>query len=414
MYDEILGPVLKYPSQSTHLPVLLPHIDNQSAKVSENNNNKDLECNSAFSTVMIERLRIVESEAKLLRRQLAEKCMHIQSLESENMELKESLSDDLYLFDEIKALKLQNTSLQTKICDMEEFLSDYGLVWVGKAPLGNSANSESDEMYDDSEFMHESYFATFQARVIELNAVTAAEPTKILRDDKKARLVNHIETLEKIRVQVYRNGLMIRRGPFRPFNSPSCKAFMQDVIDGFFPSEFRFEYPDGVVIEVIDKHSEIFSDEAATKMSAAQLLDRMPKTIIKNGNIIDVSQDLRAKLTIASTTSSTSPGDNSKDVVRKAKIINSEKVDASRKQVQVQVKWIDGTQLLQIAMYESDTVQQLREEIIRYFSTSDDDGDNSLPSFEIRSAYPPRALAANLTMTEAGLAPNGTVHARKI
>jgi hypothetical protein len=34
--------------------------------------------------------------------------------------------------------------------------------------------------------------------------------------------------------------------------------------------------------------------------------------------------------------------------------------------------------------------------------------------FELRSAYPPRLLTDSMTLEEAGLLPNGTVHARRL
>ena len=37
-----------------------------------------------------------------------------------------------------------------------------------------------------------------------------------------------------------------------------------------------------------------------------------------------------------------------------------------------------------------------------------------MEGFELRAAYPPRILDDALTMAEAGLVPNGTIHARKI
>jgi hypothetical protein len=39
---------------------------------------------------------------------------------------------------------------------------------------------------------------------------------------------------------------------------------------------------------------------------------------------------------------------------------------------------------------------------------------NDTEIFELRSAYPPRILPDSMSLKEAGLIPNGTIHARKI
>ncbi|KAM7100139.1 UBX domain-containing protein 11 isoform 5-T5 [Molossus nigricans] len=55
-----------------------------------------------------------------------------------------------------------------------------------------------------------------------------------------------LHVLEPIPLKVYRNGIMMFDGPFRPFHDPSTQHCLRDIMDGFFPSELQRLYPDGV------------------------------------------------------------------------------------------------------------------------------------------------------------------------
>ncbi|KAG5464393.1 hypothetical protein LSCM1_00577 [Leishmania martiniquensis] len=59
-----------------------------------------------------------------------------------------------------------------------------------------------------------------------------------------------------VRVVVYKNGICVNQGPFRPYGWALCDAFLDDLIEGFYPYEFKERYPDGFPIEVVDRTSE--------------------------------------------------------------------------------------------------------------------------------------------------------------
>ena len=80
----------------------------------------------------------------------------------------------------------------------------------------------------------------------------------------------------------------------------------------------------------------------------------------------------------------------------------------------VQIRWLDGT-LVVATMYATDVIGDIRRLLLEYSGGSSNSNSNPLvEGFELRAAYPPRILDDALTMTEAGLVPNGTIHARKI
>ncbi|NWQ83509.1 UBX11 protein, partial [Columbina picui] len=45
---------------------------------------------------------------------------------------------------------------------------------------------------------------------------------------------------------LYQNGIAMFNGPFRPYEDPSTQQCLQDIMDGYFPSELQNRYPDGI------------------------------------------------------------------------------------------------------------------------------------------------------------------------
>lgn len=55
---------------------------------------------------------------------------------------------------------------------------------------------------------------------------------------------------DPISLTLYQNGIVMFNGPFRSFEDSSTQRCMQDVMDGYFPSELQTRYPDGIPINV--------------------------------------------------------------------------------------------------------------------------------------------------------------------
>ena len=91
--------------------------------------------------------------------------------------------------------------------------------------------------------------------------------------------------METVKVVYYKNGLLVKRGPFRSADSKSYKTFVDDILDGYFPSEYKDEYPDGVIFDLLDKHWYEYEpgcgDEVEGRMTASQLSQRLPKTVLR-------------------------------------------------------------------------------------------------------------------------------------
>ncbi|NXM75329.1 UBX11 protein, partial [Serilophus lunatus] len=51
---------------------------------------------------------------------------------------------------------------------------------------------------------------------------------------------------EPLPLTLYQNGIITCNGAFRPYQDPSTQQWLQDIMDGYFPSELQPRYPDGI------------------------------------------------------------------------------------------------------------------------------------------------------------------------
>ena len=232
---------------------------------------------------------------------------------------------------------------------------------------------------------------------------------------------------------MYKNGLMIKRGPFRPAGSETFNSFIRDIFDGYFPDEFRESSPDGVLLEVTDKRLEYFKDDTSTEssnrqgeMKANQLLDRLPKTVIKGGDIVSVRDDISSKLNGEEKSSDsvqlpkkTEPSNHiqsGKQVIHlptRAKLMIQNDADSVDDVItSIQVKWHDGKYVFILKMFGNDLVNDIKEAIIDYFNDEKSYKRMDIPDFKVRCAYPPRDLLEDITLSEAKLVPNATLHSK--
>lgn len=122
------------------------------------------------------------------------------------------------------------------------------------------------------------------------------------------------------------------QGPFRPFSDPHTRQCIQDLLDGYYPSELQSRYPDGVPFQLTDhrdvtfkpreysdvfpgsghqlggdkgpskllpsgvelRHGSVGCHEKETsvlpgpKMSVESFLSRLPASVVKSGRVLDV------------------------------------------------------------------------------------------------------------------------------
>ena len=164
--------------------------------------------------------------------------------------------------------------MQAKIHQMETFLADYGMIWVG-----GDDDDYSDTESDDAAAAAAADEATTTAAAAAAAAAAApqatwapgasvpAEPavpeiqyTKIIQNVEELNQLagegvgqvvrradgsSHIKMPDPVALRLYRNGVMMFDGPFRPFETEATQRLIRDLTDGYFPGELQERYPDG-------------------------------------------------------------------------------------------------------------------------------------------------------------------------
>ena len=175
---------------------------------------------------------------------------------------------------------------------METFLAEYGMVWVGENPHDSSEVYIDDRIYDDPDddlsssadnnlsqrssssstdnTMTSNPFGMWRQdtslasgstdpsvsntsskvgspnidfnRLIEnindLNVLAGAGVAQIKKTSDRARF----EIPEPVQLTIYANGILMFDGPFRPYTEPRTRQCLQDLLDGYFPSELQHRF----------------------------------------------------------------------------------------------------------------------------------------------------------------------------
>ncbi|NWV12370.1 UBX11 protein, partial [Ptilonorhynchus violaceus] len=76
----------------------------------------------------------------------------------------------------------------------------------------------------------------------DLNVLAGEGISQIEHTPRGARL----RQPEPLPLTLYHNGIIVGSGAFRPYQDPATQQCLQDIMDGYFPSELQLRYPDGV------------------------------------------------------------------------------------------------------------------------------------------------------------------------
>ena len=355
---------------------------------------------------MAGRLGKLEASLRHLRDEAAAKDEALAGLRGEVARLRARDGDEDELYEE-------NDALRARLREMEKFLSDYGLVWVG----GDATRPKRDETPADEPPRSPTRPAAPRvdtARLVEalrvLNARVLGDRPQVHVEGTRARF----KLKDGERVAVYADGLLINGGPFRPYGSPTCRAFVDDVLDGYFPAEFKDRYPDGVPFDVKDVASEQYAsygeafggagratgrrvrtladvgDRDIAPVAPEALLAKLPaSTVNADGRVVDVREAVRRRLA----------GDPAAPPVAFAS-------DADDRIATLQVRTHTGTKFVVKLGYDA-CVGDLRSEIDARLGAA-------APAYDVRTAFPARAYGDDAaTLESAGLVPTAVILVQK-
>ena len=215
---------------------------------------------------------------------------------------------------EISQLQADKFSLQRENREMQLFLADYGMRWVGGAGEASAASSTADgaeargaaagvasraacEAGPSSSSSSSSAVVpaakgggmgggtspckaagsapmppdmdVVRRAVQELNELADSSAEVVQRGDGSHRLQQSQPTLSLI---FWRNGMEVQGGELRPYGTPHCASFLKDLLDGFFPYELKYAFPDGVTFSVQDR-SHVDNDQPEHTWGQGRRLD---------------------------------------------------------------------------------------------------------------------------------------------
>ncbi len=399
--------------------------------------------------LMMGKIKRTEARCAIFEAESAQKDLQIKSLQMkiENMKtsnsfisVKPSPKFDLIAFFKvhdspshqqgasglIHKLEKENLDLRNKISDMEQFLSDYGLRWIGDkekqenykrslsrrtsttAPAATVAETPNNEFECNYDLVIEN--------INELNSMTDYNEPTINYTQNGAKF----ETTKSIQLTLYANGIALYEGPFRSFDEAMTRKFCIDIMDGYFPSELEAAYPDGVPFSLVDKREVFFKNErnpvftskgyrlgsprtispdrdknqtvetqlSKNPMTIEQFLNKLPTSVVKNSKLINIREDLAEQLNANSVKASSDkgkaqPASNNHVIstpafiqlqVQHPEIVDQEALFkicpsgdeiSSPKVATIRVKSLSSTEdsTYLIKMFYTDTVQQLKDHI---------------------------------------------------
>ncbi|XP_020951284.1 UBX domain-containing protein 11 isoform X6 [Sus scrofa] len=250
-----------------------------------------------------------------------------------------------------------------------------------------------------------------------------------------SRVPHH--ALEPIPLKLYRNGIMMFDGPFRPFYAPSTQRCLRDILDGFFPSELQRLYPDGVPFKVSDLRDQVYPENgldpfpgegrvvglqrirkpwdrtehpgsialpAGSRMTAEKFLNRLPKFVIRQGEVIDIRGPIRDTLQNCCPLPA-----RIQEIVVETPALAAER-ERSQKSPEspapqlsmLRIKSENGEQAFLLMMRPEDTIGDVRVLLAQARAVD-------ATTFEIFSTFPPTVYHDALTLLAAGLVPSATL-----
>ena len=178
----------------------------------------------------------------------------------------------------------------------------------------NIDNANESMGYDKSILPKTIDIKVLARRIDELNAIIYEEQGSNAEFESEDGKIFKLKHKKELLISFYKNGLIIEGYQFFPYESETSQKIIQDIIDGYSPYILHERYPHGVLMKVenhvksvyepnkinnADKNIKNLKDPGEQKyMSPKEFIDIFPNKIIKNGNILNIKEDMENILNI--------------------------------------------------------------------------------------------------------------------
>ncbi|XP_074074125.1 UBX domain-containing protein 11 isoform X2 [Macrotis lagotis] len=397
---------------------------------------------------MVKRLNELEEKVKKQAKEINLKDQWIKSLKLKIKSLQPI--EDRRNLSPTEELEAKCQHLQNQVNEMERFLNDYGLEWVGEP---SETEMEMDTDIEAEKWTLKKHWkpgeSTVPAPTVDFDellenlqdlSLLAGEGQSLIHTSSSMAV---LKTPEPVPLTLYQNGIIMFNGPFRPFSDVSTQQCIQDILDGFFPSELKKIYPSGVPFKVTDRHNVVYQEQQRPKVfsgpgyvlgkmstkenqkwtetsgpdnylpfwgntvshsstiSKERFLKKLPKFVIRHGEVIEVREPIRETLGGYSgyqeiLVETESPGPQG-DLAGAPRLRQSPR---GMPTATLRIKSENGEQTFVLPMSPLDTIGDVR----RYLARA---RDRDPASFEIFTAFPPTVYTDDSkTLQACGLVPN--------
>ena len=254
------------------------------------------------------------------------------------------------------------------------------------------------------------YFSmdTLKLKVSELN-LYAGE--KIIGAEARladGREIKKFKDPDSVEVVIYSDGICVDRGVFRPFGWPLCRAFLDDILDGYYPYEYQEKYPQGMVLKLVDRSAEAHPSDPGLKkvhgidscdgyrvLNKEAFLGRVPKQIITStGKMVNVRDGIRAYI----------GGDAGQEGDGNAASVEPIEIGGPGASVMLQVRVVGGGTVV-ARLHPHSTIGE-----VRAFVESQLPQNHKGKAFDLLTAYPRVTFADDSQSLEsANLVPNAAL-----
>ncbi|XP_050717643.1 uncharacterized protein LOC126999281 [Eriocheir sinensis] len=252
--------------------------------------------------LLMSRLVAMEAQISHARQALRQRDFHIAVLE-EKLRLYMKAEEDAVgsktgFLDKLKDSRMASVEekclkLERQVMEMERFLGEYGMVWCEAEetylldnPVNASCSYSSSEATTPTATPSHGPRSHPRVRIKrhrrnhknrEVRRVVAESTSRSISSEAEPFSLDYEKLLaaitelnivaqgdaaaeagESLQLTLYKNGIVVDDGRFRSFEMVQTRQFLQDILDGFFPSELQDTYPEGVPIKVRDKRQVIF------------------------------------------------------------------------------------------------------------------------------------------------------------
>ncbi|XP_031842365.1 uncharacterized protein LOC116431304 [Nomia melanderi] len=213
-----------------------------------------------------EQLKLKDQEMNRLKRKI--KDWESKSKEQETLRKKEQQQRRIQK-DYSEQLYRQCLMLEHRIHEMEKFLADYGLIWVGDT---NSPRNPETAINNYIETCYEQIIANID----QLNLAAGKGEVHVQHNEKGTGAT--FKTASCMSLKFYKNGMTVQDGLLRLYDDPATISFLQDILEGYFPSELQQDYPNGVPFKVEDRRKQMYVDNSVDFPGQGYRLGKQPQT----------------------------------------------------------------------------------------------------------------------------------------